>query len=117
MGITTGKDRALSRLLDQVADKVGRLRSGGGINKDEEARFKRQVASFMDIPFGKSEDAIKSLRSLKDEAKIVRDSVAKPSPEAATAAPAERIRVKLKSSNKTGTIDASEFDANLYERL
>lgn len=117
VGITTGKDRALSRLLDQVADKVGRLRSGGGINKDEEARFKRQVASFMDIPFGKSEDAIKSLRSLKDEAKIVRDSVAKPSPEAATVAPAERIRVKLKSSNKTGTIDASEFDANLYERL
>lgn len=31
--------------------------------------------------------------------------------------PTRRIRVRLKSSGKTGTIEADEFDPNLYERI
>lgn len=74
-GITTGKDRALVKLMDQVADKVGRLRSGGAINKEEEARFTRGIASFWDIPFGYGEDAIAALDALAEEANSVAGSI------------------------------------------
>lgn len=71
LGITSGTNRGLSKLVDQVADKVGRLRSGGAINKDEEARFKRQIASVMDLAFGSSEGAIAALDGILTEADAV----------------------------------------------
>jgi hypothetical protein len=58
------------RLADQVADKLGRMRSGGAVNKDEESRFKGQIARFSDAVTG-PESAIKALNSLIDEAKGV----------------------------------------------
>jgi hypothetical protein len=74
-GILTGTNRELSKLVDQVADKVGRLRSGGAINKDEEARFMRQISSVMDLAFGNSADAISALDGLITEANMVADSM------------------------------------------
>ncbi len=70
-GFVSGTDRELVKLIDQIADKVGRLRSGGAVNKDEEARFKKQLGSTMDIMFGNSEDAIGALDGLLGEAGIV----------------------------------------------
>ena len=70
-GIVLGTDRRLSKLVDQVADKIGRLRSGGAINKDEEKRFIRQIASFKDLVFGRREDAIAALDALIKEANQV----------------------------------------------
>lgn len=35
-------------LIENVTDKIGRLRSGGAINADEEARFKRLLPTFWD---------------------------------------------------------------------
>lgn len=75
VGITTGTNRELVKLLDQVADKVGRLRSGGAINKDEETRFKRQIASFMDIPFGNANNAIAALDGVLAEARTVAQGI------------------------------------------
>lgn len=75
IGITTGTDRRLVKLVDNVADKIGRLRSGGAINKEEEARFKRQIASFKDIPFGRREDAIAALDGYLSEAQSVAQSI------------------------------------------
>lgn len=37
-------------LIENVTDKIGRLRSGGAINSDEEARFKRLLPTFWDTP-------------------------------------------------------------------
>lgn len=74
-GIVLGTDRELVKLVDNVADKVGRLRSGGAINKDEETRFKRQIASLMDIPFGTSEGAITALDGILTEAQQVAQGI------------------------------------------
>lgn len=74
-GLLTGTDRELVKLVDQIADKVGRLRSGGAVNADEEARFKRQIASFMDLPFGNGQQAIEALDGLINEAQQVSSSV------------------------------------------
>lgn len=74
-GIVLGTDRELVKLVDNVADKVGRLRSGGAINKEEETRFKRQIASFMDIPFGTSEGAITALNGILTEAQQVANGI------------------------------------------
>jgi len=74
-GIVSKTDRRLVKLVDQVADKVGRLRSGGAVNKDEEARFKRQIASFGDILFGRPEDAIRALDALIGEAQSVAQGI------------------------------------------
>ncbi len=75
VGITTGVNRELVKLVDQVADKVGRLRSGGAINTDEATRFKKQIASFMDIPFGSSDSAIRALDGILAEAQSVATSI------------------------------------------
>lgn len=75
VGITTGTNRELVKLVDQVADKVGRLRSGGAINIDEANRFKSQIASIMDIPFGNSIQAINALDGILAEAQSVSTSI------------------------------------------
>lgn len=74
-GIVSGTDRRLVKLVDQVADKVGRLRSGGAINKDEEARFKRQIASLPDLAFGDPQNAIQALDGIITEAQQVAGSI------------------------------------------
>lgn len=74
-GLLTGTDRELVKLVDQIADKVGRLRSGGAVNADEEMRFKRQIASLMDLPFGNSQQAITALDGLINEAQQVSSSI------------------------------------------
>lgn len=70
-GITTGTNRKLVKLAEQVADKVGRIRSGGAVNKPEEKRFMGQIASAMDIAFGKEGDAIAALDAIINEANEV----------------------------------------------
>lgn len=74
-GIVTGTDRELVKLADQIADKIGRLRSGGAINKEEEARFMRQIASKADLLFGDKESALRALEGYLNEAKQVSDSI------------------------------------------
>lgn len=74
-GIVLKTDRELVKLVDNVADKVGRIRSGGAINKDEETRFKRQIASLLDIPFGQQKDALTALDGIISEAANIQRSV------------------------------------------
>lgn len=74
-GILTGTDRRLVKLLDQVADKVGRLRSGGAVNDTEAARFKKQIASSPDLLFGNSQDAIDAINGIINEANITAQSI------------------------------------------
>lgn len=70
-GFLSGTDRETVKLVDQIADKVGRLRSGGAINRDEEARFKRQLGSVMDMFFADPDQAITALDGLITEADTV----------------------------------------------
>lgn len=74
-GYVTGVNRDLVKVIDQVADKVGRLRSGGAINKDEEARFLSQIASAKDYVFGNKAGASEALDSLIDEANRVSSGI------------------------------------------
>lgn len=61
--IIAGTDPQLGRLADNVADKVGRLRSGGAVNKNEEERFMGQISRWSDLVTGTkaAEDAIDRL--------------------------------------------------------
>jgi hypothetical protein len=87
-GILLGTDRNLIRLAESVADKIGRLRSGGAINKDEAARFMGQIASWGDY-LGKKDDSkaavLSALDRYKDEATSVAAKVAPAKPGATTA--------------------------------
>lgn len=74
-GIVTKTDRRLVKLVDNVADKVGRLRSGGAINRDEEKRFKRQIASLPDLAFGTKADAISALDGILAESETVKRGI------------------------------------------
>jgi hypothetical protein len=42
-------DRKTGFMQDDLVDLIGRLRSGGAINKDEEARFKELIPGWMDF--------------------------------------------------------------------
>jgi len=91
-GKVTGTNREVVRLIDNIADKVGRLRSGGAINKQEEERFLRQLgATPADLAFGTAEQAIEALRGVRAEAQMVSSrvspSTAKPAATAPTAEP------------------------------
>lgn len=92
-GIVFGTDRELVKLVDQIADKIGRLRSGGAVNKDEEARFKRQIASLLDIPFGTADGAIKALDGLLNEARSVANDI---SPSTTSVAPPKAVDLRTK---------------------
>ena len=74
-GIITGTNRELVKLVEQVADKVGRLRSGGAINVDEAARFKNQIVSKMDLAFGTSQGALNALDGILTEANSVASNI------------------------------------------
>jgi murein DD-endopeptidase MepM/ murein hydrolase activator NlpD len=74
-GIVTGTNRELVKLVDNVADKVGRLRSGGAINADEAARFKKQIAGLGDLVFGNADQAIAALDGILTEASQVASGI------------------------------------------
>lgn len=69
--ILTKTDPELNRLVDNAADKVGRLRSGGAVNKEEEARFKGQIARYTDVFFGTPDATLNALDGLIAEASTV----------------------------------------------
>ena len=71
LGILTGKNRELVKLVENIADKVGRIRSGGSVNPAESDRFKRQLVSWADWAVGSKGEAIAALDRLIDEAQGV----------------------------------------------
>lgn len=73
--ILSGGDAATARLIDSVADKVGRLRSGGAINKDEAASFKSQILRKADLLTGDMTSAIAAIDGLIEEASNVAESM------------------------------------------
>lgn len=73
--ILSGTDPELSRLVSQVADKVGRIRSGGAVNTEEEKRFKSQIVKGADLIFGSADKTNKSLEGLILEANTVSDGL------------------------------------------
>lgn len=74
-GYLLGTDRETVKLLSNAADKVGRIRSGGAINKDEETRFLSQFASKGDYAFGTKDIATNALDSILNEATTVRSGI------------------------------------------
>lgn len=74
-GYLIGTDRETVKLIARAADKVGRIRSGGAINKDEETRFVGQFASGGDYAFGNKDEAVSSLDSILTEAQTVRSGI------------------------------------------
>lgn len=75
LGMATGTNRELVKLRDNIADKLGRLRSGGAINKDEEARFIRQLGGIGDAAFGNVDEARQALDGILAEARSVENSI------------------------------------------
>lgn len=74
-GILTGTNVSLADLASNIDDKIGRLRSGGAINKEEEARFRAQVASLRKMAFGSPEEGIQSLDRFASEARSVANGI------------------------------------------
>jgi hypothetical protein len=73
-------DPSIGRIVDQVADKVGRLRSGGAVNKDEETRFKAQVARWSDVAYGDDKAMLAALDGIINEAMITGKAMLPPAP-------------------------------------
>jgi len=71
LGVKTGTNRTASRLVSNAADKIGRLRSGGAVNVEEEKRFREQLTNIRDVAFGDLESTFKSLDSIAEEANVV----------------------------------------------
>ncbi len=71
-GILTGGDTKLSRLAENAADKVGRLRSGGAVNPSEEQRFISQIARKMDLIDGDGKSAVEAINNYITEFKTVK---------------------------------------------
>ena len=104
IGIVSGTNRKLRKLAENVADKVGRIRSGGAVNPNEENRFMNQLGSWMDIPFGNSNDAISALDGLLAESRQITSGIDPKGtrmPAAAAGTPNRRI-------GDTGWNDAKE---------
>lgn len=74
LGILTKTDTELSRLAEDVGDKIGRIRSGGAINKDEQSRFMGQIARWGDLWSG-SGDAVSGLDRYIEEARNIATSM------------------------------------------
>ena len=77
-GILMGTNPELAKLASNVADQIGRLRSGGAVNPSEEKRFMDQIASRSDLVFGRLDAALAALDRYSSEAKSVADNL-KPS--------------------------------------
>lgn len=74
-GIISGLDPTLVRLAENAADKVGRLRSGGAVNPNEEKRFMGQIARQIDVFTGDPGPAIAAINGLIIEAQTVKSKM------------------------------------------
>jgi len=74
-GIVLGTNPELAKLAANVADQVGRLRSGGAVNPSEEKRFMDQIASRSDLVVGRLDAALAALDRYTSEAKSVSDNL------------------------------------------
>jgi len=74
-GMKSGTNTGLIKLADQISDKVGRLRSGGAITTDEEARFKGLIFKLRDVAFSSPEEANGVLDDLFKEAAFVAEGI------------------------------------------
>lgn len=111
-GILTGTNRDLVKLVEQIADKIGRLRSGGAINKDEEARFKKQIVSLGDLAFGSAKQANAALDRILAEAESVERSI-----RGSDVSSTGKILIRVKATGKKGLVNAEQFDSNTMEKL
>jgi hypothetical protein len=67
-GAVTGADATLTKSVKNAADLLGRLRSQGAINKQEEERFKDLILSWKDMVRGDPQAIRDSIASLRQEA-------------------------------------------------
>lgn len=74
-GMKSGSNPNLVRLKSQIADKLGRLRSGGAVNVDEEARFDQLIAKVRDLAFTSPQEAISILDDIAYEANIITEGM------------------------------------------
>ena len=74
-GMKSGTNKRLMDLADQIADKVGRLRSGGAVNADEEKRFMRLIATLRGAAFSNASEAMQTLNSLAREGAIIAEAM------------------------------------------
>lgn len=95
-GILSGWNTKLVRLAENAADKVGRLRSGGAVNPNEEKRFMAQIARLADLKDGDGKSAVEAINNYITEAQTVK---AKMQPGVKSANPANP------ASPKPGTIE------------
>lgn len=118
-GNVTGTNREVVRLIDNIADKVGRLRSGGAINKAEEKRFLRQLGAVpADLAFGTPEQAIEALRGVRAEAQLVASKMSPSTVKPTAAKPAiteADIAETVSKSGKTRDEVIKAFKANGYQ--
>ena len=69
-------DPKFAALRGQISDLIGRMRSGGAINADEEKRFKSYLGSPLDFAVGNPKENIKfKLKLLKSGFESVRNSI------------------------------------------
>lgn len=74
-GVQTGIDTDMARVVDDLADKVGRIRSGGAINKDEAASFKAQLVRTMDALKNDPAGILAALDRIEEEARSIQSSI------------------------------------------
>lgn len=116
IGLTSGANRRLVKLVDNVADKVGRIRSQGAVNKQEEERFKRQIYSWLDIPFGNSEDSIAALDGILAEADEITGGI-RPNERQAPASKPSAIPKSSKPSPGSAPEVGSMFNGEKVRRV
>tara|TARA_R110000868_G_scaffold187432_2_gene429954 strand:+ start:683 stop:2062 length:1380 start_codon:yes stop_codon:yes gene_type:complete len=74
-GVLSGKNTDIGRVVDQIADKLGRLRSGGAINKQEEERFKGQLFRAGDLYTNDPGPALAALDAIEAESNSILKSM------------------------------------------
>lgn len=73
--LKAGTNPNLEKIKSQIADKLGRLRSGGAVNIQEEARFDALIAKVRDLAFTTQEEAIATLDDIAYEAQIIVEGI------------------------------------------
>lgn len=74
-GLSSGTSPNLEKLKSQIADKLGRLRSGGAVNSDEMETFDALISKVKDLAFTDVNDAVSTLDDIAYEAKIIMEGV------------------------------------------
>lgn len=108
-GIKSGTNKRLLDLADQIADKVGRLRSGGAVNKDEEVRFMRLIATLRGAAFSNAQQAEETLNSLAREGSIVAEGI---DPDGK-----HRERIRASQAPKVSTDEWTDADEARFQEL